>query len=281
MEIYRKHHPWLIAGIFTLLCTIFLQGKVAAQVVETPSELGDKEFPKIHTPNVGKVSDFYINQIVPTVAFDASLAEHPERPPIPEIKTMDPQLQFGGVSFGDATITGVTETMPGLMGIERGAISISHTFGNLTLQGSLNAEKYGYYNGTFTTYGISGAAIYRFNKSLAMTLFGSFYTRNLYVTAAMMPYIAANNFGGYLTIQFDDHWGVDVGARAVYNSMSRRYDVLPIGAPFYKVGDAKIQVDVGGILYEILRTRTKQNPGGATIGPPMQDMFQPVIPPHD
>ena len=48
--------------------------------------------------------------------------------------------------------------------------------------------------------------------------------------------------------------------------MKRSWDTRPIAVPYFKFNKTKIGVDVGGILYEIIRNaKFKNNQGGGPI----------------
>ena len=75
-----------------------------------------------------------------------------------------------------------------------------------------------------------------------------------------------NSYGGTIGYEFNDKWGVEVGAERVYDPMKRSWDTRPIAIPYFKFNKTKIGVDVGGILYEIIRNaKFKNNQGGGPI----------------
>ena len=169
-------------------------------------------------------------------------------------------------------------SMPGLMGRESGALNLFQSFGQLTVNASAGADKYGFFGGLVTSWSLSGDITYTFNDTFSLTVFGSYYATNPYMSAAMVPYVGTSVVGGYLGINFSDHWGVDVGAQSVYQPWRNGWDTRPIMAPYYKFDNgAKLQVDVGGILYELLRdgSSSRRNP---TMGPPVYMGPPPVAP---
>ena len=113
-----------------------------------------------------------------------------------------------------------------------------------------------------------------------MTLFGSYYTslnnattfRHAGITPGMMGYTAIPNFGGYVDYSIGDRWGVKVGAQAYRSSMTNRYEAQPIVIPYYRLSKhAEIGVDVGGILYQLIKSNQGKSHGNMnpTIAPPV------------
>lgn len=172
----------------------------------------------------------------------------------------------GGV-FGDVSST----SMPGMMGVESGRLTLVQQAGRFTFAAYGEAVKYGYYGGLQTSLGFGGSVGYRISDRVSVTLFGSYYTRlNAGMTPGMMGYTAIPNFGGYVDYRFADRWGVKVGAQAYRSDVTNRIEAQPMVIPYYKLSkNAEIGVDVGGILYQIIRSNSshgqRMNP---TIAPP-------------
>jgi hypothetical protein len=182
---------------------------------------------------------------------------------------------------GDVTASGRIDIMPGMMAVNSGAIALRQRIDNLTLTLSGNAAKYGYYGGILNQYGVSASATYDFNKRYGITLFGEYYTGsttpNIYpaagpaMTPAMVGYLNSTNFGGYFNYKLNSHWGINLGAQSYRSLRSNQWEVAPIAEPYYQFNNGKrLGVDVGGILYEILRNSSGKNfgPRNPTIGPP-------------
>ena len=169
--------------------------------------------------------------------------------------------------------SGSRSSMPGLMGIEQGRLSFVQEFGNLTLTAYASATHYGYFRGLQTAYGFGGSLRYRFNDKWSMTLFGSYSTGASPLTPAMAGYMKAPCFGGYASYEINEHWGINVGAKATRSLVTNRWEAQPIVAPYYKInGNAAIGVDVGGILYNVIQNaveRQNNSRPNPTIGPPV------------
>lgn len=172
---------------------------------------------------------------------------------------------------GGITASGSAASMPGLMGVERGAVTIGQQFGPLSLSLSASAQKYGYFRGLQTGYGLDVAARYSITPRLSLTLFGSYRTGLTPLTPAMAGYFDSSEFGGYVSYDFSEHFGVSVGAKATRSLMNRGWEAQPIVMPYYKINkDVSIGADVGGIIYNMIRNYTdSRNDRSPVIGPPV------------
>jgi len=185
----------------------------------------------------------------------------------------------GAVSFrvwdgGALNISGQSSSLPGLMNIEQGNLSFSQQIGNLTFTAFARASHYGYFSGMQTTWGFGGSLNYRMNPHWSLTVFGSYTTGGHPLTPAMAGWMEAPRFGGYLTYDIDEHWGINIGGQATRSLVTNRWEAQPIVMPYYKIdGKYPIGVDVGGILYNVLKNASEQSNGhyrsNPTIGPPV------------
>lgn len=172
---------------------------------------------------------------------------------------------------GDFSAIGSSQSMPGLMGIESGRLQLQQSFGRLTLNAYASADKYAYFRGLQTSYGFGGTLSYRLSNRWSITLFGAYYTATNALTPAMAGYMSVPNFGGYVTYDINDHWGINVGAQAYRSTMTNSWEAQPIVMPYYKInGKAAIGVDVGGILYNVLKNNSSNRHNNPVIGPPTQ-----------
>ncbi|MDE7411243.1 MAG: hypothetical protein K2M94_04310 [Paramuribaculum sp.] len=172
---------------------------------------------------------------------------------------------------GGITAYGNVSQNPGLMSMATGGISFSQKFGQLTLTMTASADKYGYFSGLQTGYGIGGNLSYRITQNLSLTLFGNYYTQLLPLTPAMAGYFNSSNFGGYLSYDFNDRWGVSVGAKTERSLYTGKWETRPIVTPYYKVSEkVSIGADVGGILYEVVRALAAPSQAPGSIPPPLR-----------
>ncbi len=162
------------------------------------------------------------------------------------------------------------ESLPGLGGVESGMLAVRQTAGNFTAELYGSAVKYGYYRGLQTSWGFGGSLSYRFSDRLSLTMFGSYYTKTRPMPPAMAGYVNVPRFGGYADITLSDRWGVEVGAQTYHSLSSSHWEVVPIVKPYYRINKkATIGIDVGGIVYELLKSARGYSPGNPTIGPPI------------
>lgn len=181
---------------------------------------------------------------------------------------------------GGLFANGGSASLPGMMGVESGSLIFMQQAGRFTFTAHGDAMKYGYFGGLQTIFGFGGSISYRFSDRVSMTLFGSYYTslnnattfRHAGMTPGMMGYTAIPNFGGYVDYSIGDRWGVKVGAQAYRSSMTNRYEAQPIVIPYYRLSKhAEIGVDVGGILYQLIKSNHGKSHGNMnpTIAPPV------------
>ncbi len=163
----------------------------------------------------------------------------------------------------DATFiaTGDITDFPGLMQVHSGTIGITQNIGNLSLFVGTVANKYGYFNGLTTQYGLSGNLQYQFAPNISFTAFGTYYFGRPIgypMIPAMIGFYGVSTFGGYMSYQFNNTFGVDVGAQTVQQFGTNKYHVEPIVTPTVKVGKIRIGLPVGQILHGMIRSQAKQ-----------------------
>lgn len=184
---------------------------------------------------------------------------------------------------GGLFATGSRQNLPGLMGIESGGLNFSQRVGAFTLSLFGSATKYGYYRGLSTSYGFGGSLSYDINEHLGVTIFGSYASPAGINQVAMIGYVDAPVFGGYLDWRISSHWGVKVGAQSYRSIAYGRWETQPIVMPYYRTsGGAQIGVDLGGLLYQVIRSASGNrwgSPGNPTIDP-RAGFGPPPIRPH-
>lgn len=183
-------------------------------------------------------------------------------------------------SGGGLYASGSSMSMPGMMGVESGALSFRQDFGRLTFTGSVTATKYGYFRGLQTGYGFNGSLTYRISDRWSVTAFGAYSIGLTPMTPAMAGYMGAPSFGGYASYDINDHWGISVGAQATKSLVTNQWEAQPIVEPYYRINkDVKIGVNVGGILYNVVKDyMDKKNHGGSPVMAPPRPGPPPVAP---
>lgn len=166
-------------------------------------------------------------------------------------------------------------SMPGMMTIESGYLNLSQGFGPVTLSLWGGATKYVYFNGMQTSWGVGGTLDYCINDHWSLTLFGEYFTPVNALTPGMAGYISIPRFGGYASYNINDRWGISVGAQTQRSVFSNSWEMQPIVMPYYRINkDVKLGIDVGGIMYHMIRDWSNGRRGGVigspTIAPPRQ-----------
>jgi len=183
---------------------------------------------------------------------------------------------------GMVVASGANDSLYGLMGMERGALSFNQQVGALSVSIYGTAVKYGYFRGLSTTYGIGGTVTYQLSPTVGVSVFGEYHTDASGIfQPAMMGYVSVPRFGGYVNWRFHSHWGVKLGVQSYRSMAYAKWDTRPIIMPYYRTsGGAELGIDLGPILYELVRKATGGRWGGygnPTISP---DVFgsPPVAP---
>lgn len=173
---------------------------------------------------------------------------------------MQQQVGFPLWHNGGVVVNGESMTMPGLMRIDTGSIGIYQRFGDFSVYGGGVANKYGYFQGVHTQYGINGSLTYRFSPGIHFSAFGSYYFGTppvlggrLPMPPSMMGYYAVGRFGGLFHYQLNENFGLDVGGQMIQKVGTSSYRFEPIVTPYVKVGKIGIGLPVGQIVNGLLR----------------------------
>ncbi len=157
---------------------------------------------------------------------------------------------------------GSIRDFPGLMQIHSGTIGINQNIGKLSLYAGAIANKYGYFNGLHTQYGVAGNIQYLISPKISLTAFGTYYIgkpKGFPMHPSMIGFYGVSTFGGYMSYQFNETFGVNVGAQTVQQFGTNRYYVEPIVTPTVKVGRVRVGLPVGQILNGIIRSKIEQH----------------------
>lgn len=249
--------------IFLSLTALLPPTKVLGEQPDTIS-LGNEPVPSFllpakesETPNVNIESETSAAQPEESLEFQkAMLMKRYEQYRIttPDIRQAMPSPYIA--SWGNGGIYGNRSTtdLPGLMGIDNATITLIQNFGALNITAWADATKYGYFRGMQTSYGFGASLTYKISEKWSITAFGRYYTPLHPLTPAMAGMMNSSRVGGYASYNFNDHWGISVGAQATHSLVTNRWEARPIVTPYYRINkDVSIGVDVGGILYNIAR----------------------------
>lgn len=225
---------------------------------------GSPEQPKIGDspfPTAGNVRDMYDIE---------NWKERPWEMPRWCIKSLTQSPSIATWGNGAIYADGGVMEFPGLMGVESGRLNLQQTFGPVTITAWAGATKYGYFRGLQTSYGFGGSIDYRISDRWSVTLFGLYHTPLHPLTPAMAEGMNPNRFGGYASYNFNDHWGISVGAQATQSMVANRWEAQPIVMPYYRVNEkVNIGVDVGGIIYNVAKDYIEGRNNGGPVGSPV------------
>lgn len=165
---------------------------------------------------------------------------------------------------GSIVASGFSSIYPGVMKIDSGNIGILQQIGNLSFYIGGAANKYGYFRGLHTQYGINGSLSYKFNPHFSLTAFATYYwgklpimTSGLLFSPSMIGFYGASRFGGFIDYDTSEHFGLKVGGQKIEHVGIRHYEFEPIATPYLKLGNNKkkfiIEMPVGQMLYNELK----------------------------
>lgn len=185
---------------------------------------------------------------------------------IPELAFIPAQATVASWSSGEIVATGGSLVLPGMMKIDSGSIGVFQTIGRLSFYAGAIANKYGYFGGLTTQYGINGSISYSISPHFSATAFGTCYfgnppsmAGNLPMPPSMAGYYGTNKAGGYVDCKASENVGIEVGAQTVKRLDSKRYEVEPIATPYVKIGKGKrkikIGIPAGQIIYDAIKRR--------------------------
>ena len=158
----------------------------------------------------------------------------------------------GGYFFGAGSQTSV----PGIGRFNAATLGWQKQLNDrLQLQVMADAVKINTAHFTGQSFGLSGQMFWQVQDRLYFRTFGGvgfgdFLGRPSY------------GFGGTMGFDVTERFGMEVGAQSYYNSLTGRWEVLPVVAPYYKFDKFKLQIDFGPILFEIIRGAIQKSRGG-------------------
>lgn len=169
-----------------------------------------------------------------------------------------------GVIYGSGGQTSV----PGIGRFNDASLMYQHVLNQqLSFQLGVDAMKINMIHATGQAFSTSGALLYRPSERVAFKVFGSYAIGNTYG-------MDTHRYGVTMSLDMSERFGVEVGVQRYYDSMRGRWETVPIVIPYYNFDKFKLGLDVGGLLYEILRDAVfdHRGGGGPTIGPPRFQM---------
>ena len=169
-----------------------------------------------------------------------------------------------GTVFGSGSQT----SMAGIGRFNSASLGYQHIFNEqFELQDRANALKLNMSHITGQAFSTSGAFLYHPSDRVTFKVFGSNDIGNSYG-------MSTHSYGATMSVDMSDRFGMEMGVQRYYDAMSGRWETVPVMIPYYRFDKFTLGLDVGGIVYEILRNvvfdknRGIGGPSGPTIGPP-------------
>lgn len=135
----------------------------------------------------------------------------------------------------------------------------------LELQFDVNAMTANLFHINSQMFGVEGIMLYHVYNWLILKVFGSYALGDTYG-------IPTRSYGATLSVDMSDCFGVEAGVRRYYNPLRGGWQTVPIVAPYYRFDKTKLQLDVGGILYQMLHKVVVKDGGmgNPTIAPSIE-----------
>lgn len=111
----------------------------------------------------------------------------------------------------------------------------------------INLTKYSVYS---TQASFNGSLQYRPNRNFGITIFGSYSPGTF---NSPMKIGESFYYGGYVSLETDNHWGIDLGVAQSYDGMSNMHNTTPIVRPYYNLNGAKLGIDFGPMIQGMMR----------------------------
>ena len=165
-----------------------------------------------------------------------------------------------GALFG----SGGQTSMAGIGRFNNATFGYQHIFSDkLSLEARVNAMKINMSHITGQAFSTSGTFFYRPSERVTLKFFGSYDIGNSYG-------MSSHNYGATMAFDMTERFGMEMGVQRYYDAMRGRWETVPVVIPYYRFEKFNLGMDVGGILFEILRQTVfeKRGGGSTTIAPP-------------
>lgn len=150
------------------------------------------------------------------------------------------------------TATGAYRSYIGLMDMQSVSGGVQYSLGAMTMQGALAANRYLYYGRVVTQYGVSGQLSYCFNPNLALTVFGTYYNTNPFLSMAAFPFVPTTSYGGYMTVGNRSFY-VNLGVERRFNAFEHKMETVPIVTPAFKISNkVAIELPLGDLTKHLI-----------------------------
>lgn len=156
--------------------------------------------------------------------------------------------------------SGSQTSLPGIGRFNEASLGYNHVFSSaFELQLRANTMKINMSRITGQAFSTSGALIYHASDRLAFKVFGSYDIGNSYG-------MSTHRYGATMSLDMTDRFGMELGVQRYYDAMRGRWETVPIAIPYYRFEKFKLGLDVGGILFEVLRNAVFDKRGGVFDG---------------
>lgn len=168
-------------------------------------------------------------------------------------------------AHGALFASGGQTSVPGIGRFNDATLGYGHVFNKkLELQLRANAMKTNMMHSAHPVFSTSGTFLYHSSDRVTFKVFGSYDIGD--------PYgMSTHRYGASMSVDMSDRFGMEMGVQRYYDAMRGRWETVPIVIPYYRFEKFTLGLDVGGVVYEILRNVVfdkKRGGEGPTIGPP-------------
>ncbi len=172
--------------------------------------------------------------------------------------------------LGDGLLggSGSRTSLPALGNMATGSLWVTQTVDErLTLTAGITGSKYHFGREAWNDYGVWGRASYQLNGTLSLNAFGQYNFNPHFHSMGAMGITQNSNYGATLGVKVSDNFSVDVGAQRYYDVYSHCWRTMPILAPTIMLMGQPLSVDLGGILYGLLKSLGGGHGGGYRLEP--------------
>lgn len=170
----------------------------------------------------------------------------------------------GGSMYGDHRITG--DLLTGYSAVTQ--MGVQHRFGDYW-QGRMGLSLM-QVPGLYNVAQLNGSLTWQPNRHFGVTVFGSYLPGSFLSAVDVVPTL---HWGGYVSLQSDGIWGIDLGAQGYYTPVTGS-EVVPIVMPYVKLGEAKLGIDVGPMIRDALHHDRGRDNGFNPIPQPIKAVPQ-------
>ena len=158
------------------------------------------------------------------------------------------------------TAVGTYRSYIGLMDVQSVSGNMQYSFGAINMQGGLIANRYHYYRGIISQYGISGQIVYSFNPNLSATIFGTYYNTNPFISMAAFPFVPTTSYGGYMTVGNNNNFYMNIGVERRYNTFEHKMETVPIISPAFKISNkVTVELPLGDLVKHVVEDVVMKN----------------------